>query len=251
MTAGPVHGAWDVWLRAFDSAKAGSFERLAALAALQPATTDVVWRRATTDLLGDAAPPALLAAAAERLETAASFELVMDSCAMLRAWGRLSVVPLLLRAWERFARAGDALIIPVHISELLEAKAGPLGDPTEFPSVEAYRRAVMDRYEDRKQKFGGDHVYILRGARFGVVRLAEQIIRELREPVFPFFFRRSFEASTGIDCSAFYERHVIQAMAARRMMEAFLDSPATEKFQDGSRYFFGHRIPEGSGADAG
>jgi hypothetical protein len=51
-----------------------------------------------------------------------------------------------------------------------------------------------------------------------------------------------FEASTGIDCSDFYEGGNLQRLAALAVLEGFLDSRAAARFEIGTRYFFAHPI---------
>jgi hypothetical protein len=248
MTQSADHDAWIGWLNAFLAAsRRGDFAGVAGLAPMQKAVTDVVWRGVVGDLLGDAGPDSvledILGGARQEPGAAGDFEYALHLCRELRGWGRLDVVPVLLSVWEQFATVKDVGIIPVFISDLIEAASGPLSDADPFRSVAAYREAVMARYLDRVAKFGADRVFILQGARFGVNRIAERIIQQIREPVFPTFLRRSFEASTGIDCTDFFRNGVLCEMPIKRKMEAFLDSPATEKFADGKRYFFGHPIP--------
>jgi hypothetical protein len=59
------------------------------------------------------------------------------------------------------------------------------------------------------------------------------------------FYRRRFEASTGIDCSGFYKDRNFQPLTAAAILEDFLESPEVARYEEGVRYFFGHRIPEG------
>ena len=37
---------------------------------------------------------------------------------------------------------------------------------------------------------------------------------------------------------------VIQPLATAAILEEFLESPEAAKYEDGVRYFFGHRIPD-------
>ena len=51
-----------------------------------------------------------------------------------------------------------------------------------------------------------------------------------------------FEASTGVDCSTFYQKTVLQRLAAMAIMEDFLESDTAAHFQVGTRYFFARPI---------
>ena len=54
-----------------------------------------------------------------------------------------------------------------------------------------------------------------------------------------------FEASTGVDCSGFFDKDsTLQYLPATAIMETFLESDDLNRFQPGQRYFFGHPIPK-------
>jgi hypothetical protein len=237
---------WERWLTGFwRAADGGDFDSLVWLAAQRRRMQDPVLQGMTRDLLGDAGSNELVLAIFHKLDRDfpdIDIELRLDMCRVLRGWGRLDVVPVLLNIWYQLADDEDALIIPIWISQLIEPAAGPLGDPQRWPSRNEYARAVCARYEDRLAKFGRKEVFVLLGAEFGVNWLAERIARQVREPYFPSFLRQSFEASTGIDCSDFFEGGVLRATPTLRLMESFLDSEATERYEHGKRYFFGHPI---------
>ena len=52
------------------------------------------------------------------------------------------------------------------------------------------------------------------------------------------------EASTGIDCSGFYQEEKPQPLTAAAIIEDFLESSESQHYEKGVRYFFGHRIPD-------
>lgn len=54
--------------------------------------------------------------------------------------------------------------------------------------------------------------------------------------------RMCFEASTGIDCTAFYEQGRLQRLAALAVLEDFMEGGYAADFEPGVRYFFGHRV---------
>lgn len=56
--------------------------------------------------------------------------------------------------------------------------------------------------------------------------------------------RMCFEASTGIDCSAFYKDSHLQRLAALAVLEDFMDTGHGVAFERGVRYFFGHRVDD-------
>ncbi|WP_239470072.1 hypothetical protein [Archangium violaceum] len=56
--------------------------------------------------------------------------------------------------------------------------------------------------------------------------------------------RMCFEASTGVDCTAFYEQGRLRRLAALAILEDFMDAGHAAAFEPGVRYFFGHRVDE-------
>lgn len=52
-----------------------------------------------------------------------------------------------------------------------------------------------------------------------------------------------FEASTGVDCSAFFDKdNTLQYLPATAIIETFLEREDLDRFQPGQRYFFGNPI---------
>ncbi|WP_163866641.1 hypothetical protein [Myxococcus eversor] len=54
--------------------------------------------------------------------------------------------------------------------------------------------------------------------------------------------REKFEATTGLDCSAFFRAGNFVQGEAIHMMEKFLASPKANDFKPGARYFFAHPV---------
>ncbi|WP_437767844.1 hypothetical protein WME77_12770 [Sorangium sp. So ce764] len=236
---------WQLWLTTLQAAKKGDFGPTARLLGLYERADTVIFESVCAQLLGDAGTSDAVDEAARMLEATDSFELTLSLSDVLRSRGRLSDVPIILGAYEKIAQFEDAAIVPIYLSSLLEFKPGPLCNPAKFASLAAYREAVMKRHAERADKFGTDRVLLLGGERFGVVRLAERILWEMSEAeYFPVLHRRKLEASTGIDCTGFYRDEIVQPRAAVEIVEGFLQSHASERYEDGVQYFFGHRVPE-------
>ncbi|WP_224367643.1 hypothetical protein [Hyalangium versicolor] len=235
---------WLRWAAIQAAARKGDFAPTAHLVRIYDEAPSPILEGLCGTLLGDAAPSSIINDVALMLDATDSFEATLDFSDVVQSRGLLADVPLLLRAYKQVAEFEDAAILPIHLSWLLEPKPGPLSRPDSFASLKEYLDAVTRRYHERTEKFGTDRVLLLRGERFGVVRLAERLLLELRGQQFPFTLRRKFEASTGIDCSAFYRDRVIQPGDAAKIVERFLESHESERYQDGARYFFGHAVPE-------
>ncbi len=207
-------------------------------------TEDPVLGQLASYLLGDAGTFSCFQTIIEELCAAENPGIILDFCRALHFRGMLSDVPIILQAYERISMFNDADIIPVWLSNLLEPEDDVLSEPEKFDDVKDYSAAVMDRYRQLSNDFGTDQVLVFREGRFGVVGQAKYILRRVGEPFVRGELRHRFEASTGVNCSSFYKKGVIQPLAAAALLEEFLESPEAEKYEEGVRYFFGHRIPE-------
>ncbi|WP_116120750.1 hypothetical protein [Archangium gephyra] len=229
-----------------EAAKRGEFSRLSSLMDLYWQTKDHVFRQLCSILLGDAGLDDCLSKIEGYLKSPGQpiySDNALNFCRIIAARGRLSDVPLLLNAFLQRASVRDMDMVCLYISRLLEPEIGRLAEPSEFPSLEEYAASVMRRYSELAERFKTLDVFVYGGERFGVVRLAEKILVELREPWFSMDLRAKFEASTGIDCSRFYQSGVLQPLTAAAIVEQFLESPDSAHYEDGVRYFFKHRLP--------
>lgn len=241
--ADPERDRWAQWEKIYARARQGDFTLVADLIDIYKQTNNWILARACVDLLGAAGTEPCFQRVIAELKGSGDVLLDLlirvDFCGVLAAWGRLAVVPILLDTYLQVQTFDDAEIIPVHITHLV---AGQIPDPEGTDSQDSYRRLVMERYEEVKQTFGTDEVLVFHGGLFSVVALAKRLLSQLRKQRFVGRLRLRFEAATGIDCSKFYEGGTIQTAAATSIVEQFLASPAAEKFEEGVRYFFGHRI---------
>lgn len=128
------------------------------------------------------------------------------------------------------------------IKTLLEYPVGDLTDPSNYASEAEYHNAVLERYQHLVDEFGDDQVLIFGGKRFGVVSFAKMLLDRFKQPHVQTFWRRKFEASTGINCTDFYRNGSFQPLAATAIVEDFLESSEATRYEDGVRYFFGYRI---------
>ncbi len=106
----------------------------------------------------------------------------------------------------------------------------------------------MEKYTDLINQFKSENTPVLHGQQFSVRGLALRLQNHLRgseiNDVYVARDRHRFESATGIDCRKFFNKGSVKVMAAAAIVEEFLESPESEKYEDGVRYFFGHRIPE-------
>lgn len=237
------------WLRAFAAAREGSFDGVAHLLEVFPDAQHPQLRHAYTQLLGDAGPKACIDLVRLKLKNTDTDNLTERVMArrfgrVLAEGGKLADIPLLLDIYLRTRADKDSEIFPVWIAALIEPDTEVFCDPADYFDIEGYRAAVMSRYESLVEALGSPEVYVFEGAPFGVVRLARMMMNRLREADFMPEYRQRFEASTGIDCRSFYRDGFFQSLNAAAILEDFTSGPGSEQFEEGVRYFFGHRIPD-------
>lgn len=238
------HELWLQWKDSLNGAKTGDFSKIPQLIKVYKGTNNWVLARSCADLLGDAANTACFQQMILEMKNIDDeimrLMMKLEFCGALASWGSLSIIPVLLETFIDIRIFNDSDIIPVYISNLLE---GAIPDPTPN-SIDIYRAEVMERYNQLNRKFGTDKTVVFHGEVFSVTRLARFLLKRLSERRYIVGLRQRFEASTGIDCSNFYEDGNVQTLKAMAIVEEFLESPEAEKYEEGVRYFFGHRIPD-------
>jgi len=241
----PESSLWGTWFNTFNRAKRGDFTGVRDLVTVHQKTGNWILRSMCADLLGDAGTQESFRTVMESLDTADNIVAKIDFCEVLAWWGQLSIVPFVLETFHSVQHFNDADILPVQLSDLLEAEAGLISDSMSFATPSEYSEFVITRYQELRNQLGSDQVIVFNGQRFSVISLAKIILSALADDSFDFPLRRKFEASTGLDCSGFYdERGNLQPLSAAAIVEDFLGSPEAVKYEDGVRYFFGHRIPD-------
>lgn len=235
------------WLVVFQQATQGEFERLPSLIEeYKQSSQDYIFGYHCAALLGDAGTSFCFKKITENIiaEKTGRYELIIDFCGVLFERGRLADIPLMLAAYEKHSSIDEVGIIPCLISEILEYPVGDLTDPLNYTSEAEYHDAVLERYQNLVGELGDDQVLIFGGKPFGVVPFAEMLLDRFQHPHVQTFWRRKFEASTGINCTDFYRDQSFQPLAATAIVEDFLESPEAARYEDGVRYFFGHCIPD-------
>ena len=236
---------WRTWFNIFSRAKRGDFAGIRDLVSIHQATDNWILGSMCADLLGDAGTPESFTTLMANLDTADNIVAKIDFCEALAWWGRLSIVPFVLEKFLSVQHFNDSDILPVRLSDLLEAKAGLIAAPTNFSTPAAYSEFVMARYREVRKQMASDEVIVFKGQIFSVRSSARIILKALNDNTFDFPLRRKFEASTGLDCSGFYgEDGKLLPLSAAAIVEDFLEGPEAAKYEEGVRYFFGHRIPD-------
>ncbi len=235
---------WLLWQLAYDRARKGDFGLMPELIEAYKRSSNPLFNFASSTLLGDAGTSPCFAAAIEELERSHDFEMDLAFGDMLASRGRLADALLILKVYEQVAPIADADFLCRNLSDMLEPVHGVLRDPARSSSLKRYRARVLARYNRLVERLGTDQALVFKGERFGVVRTARRILKYVRQPLFDPVWRRKFEASTGIDCSTFYQNGQLQPLGVAVLIEEFLESPKIKLYEDRARYFFGHRIPD-------
>lgn len=136
----------------------------------------------------------------------------------------------------------DGLIMMGAAEEIDDGSAAP---PTRV-NRERYFALVENAAKAIKAKIGAQSLPIFEGVVLDVVKLAKQMYDHFHEerPRIGRLYRERqvFEAATGIDCTAFFDRNLrLYPLEASATIEAFLESDA-DRYASGRRYFFGRAI---------
>jgi hypothetical protein len=240
----PDASGWAEFERILEKAKRGDFSAIPEIVNLYDKAESWLLSGASIALLGDAGTPKAFERVLPVVQALMdpTYEVYLSKA--LAFWGKLAVVPPIVTGWQALEGFQDAEDIPPVLSMMLEEAPGAIADAPDHSHKVEYGTLVLAQYEKLKRKFGTDDVIVFRGDRFGVRRLAALVLADLAAGRFEPYMRRRFEAATGLDCSAFYREEALQALAISAIVEEFLESPDVAKYEDGVRYFFGHRIPE-------
>lgn len=233
-------------------AQTGDFEATPKIVRCLRDTDSWVLARACSTLLGDAGPESLLRTLADEFHSELFSEEVLVyqlEIAHTFYYSRLLwTVPLMLELHFRTVDDKDARIIPILLSDMLEADSGPIARGVQASSESAYRNLVMDKYNVLIDELGSENAMCYYGKAYSVKRLAnrlyENLIAEHGNSILIAQERHLFEAETGISCSGFFKAGQLQRLYATTIVEEFLDSGEADKYEPGVRYFFGHRIPD-------
>lgn len=163
----------------------------------------------------------------------------------LAIWGHLSVVPTLLETLAKIAEFVDAPVLVQMLSVLLETEPRALGDFNGPQDIAAYSARVNRQVDVVASRLGTVDAIVMFGERFSVEKLVGVMRRTLNERSrFDLYLRHKFEATTGVDCSGFYEDESLQPRRALALLDAFEGRGGAREFEPGRRYFFGHPVPD-------
>jgi hypothetical protein len=133
-------------------------------------------------------------------------------------------------------------------SSKLEQLAVKVSDPN---ASKTFNDLVMRRFHEISASCADDSMTIWAGRVMGVQEFAHYFLKMITMETFmsvqsslTIALREKFEASTGLDCSKLYHDGRFRQISAIGVLEPFLDSAESDRFETGARYFFSHRIPD-------
>jgi hypothetical protein len=236
---------WELWVATLARARLGDFSWVPSLLGLYSRSDDYVLKAQCADLLADAGSRTTVARIREAISTKLirgdkyDPQFAVDMSQVLFANMRLGDVPLLLSTYQGGAQFEDTQIIISYMEYILgeiELKGG-------VSNLASDSSLVTRRVEQLKDQFGTDEILLWWGEPFSIAGLAEKWLKIVERPD-PITLRRTFEATTGIDCRTFFKDEEFQPLTAAAVVEEFLESTAVAKYKPGVRFFFGHRIPD-------
>ncbi len=236
--ADPIAAEWLRWEEIFENAKRGDFRRTPELIEVYD-HGDSTLQRACFILMAFAGSEVCLAQIRDRILRPPFVIPHIDFCKLLLMSGVLAHVPTVVSAYARLFQQGmlELEMIPVELRCLL-------GDPThildDIQPLEDFTKNVMIRYQQLVDRFGSNQMCIFLGEKVAPRFFAQQLLsgnRLLFAQV-----RLRFEAFTGWDFSGVFANRVPQPLTAAALAEKFLELGEVDKYEQGVRYFFGHRI---------
>lgn len=233
-----------------EHAKSGHHDPIQCLQKLMRADIGHLLLCVCAELLGDAGTSKQLHALEDMILRGPD-HLRMAACRAAYWSGELWLVPIMLDAWNLVEWGGDRDTIAFMLSDLLEEAAGPIV-ANEGYSVSKYNKIVRSQLDKILSEIGTDQITVWEGKIFSVNKLAKHMYELLQsegESIADLAddfedYRHKFEASTGISCSSFFRNETFQPLEAMVILEEFLESGQGERYEEGIRYFFGHRIPK-------
>jgi hypothetical protein len=163
----------------------------------------------------------------------------------LTVWGHLSAIPTILETLGKIPDFEDAPALVQMLSVMLEPEPGVLGDIDGLQDVQAYSHEVTQQADLLAARLGTRDVVVMFGDIFSVETLLGVMRQRLTKGGrFNPYWRHKFEATTGVDCSSFYEDGILRPLQALAVLEDFEDLGGARRYKPGQRYFFGHPVPE-------
>ncbi|OJT23139.1 hypothetical protein BO221_19895 [Archangium sp. Cb G35] len=262
---------WRVLACALANLQQGMFEVSGRLLGLMHEARDAdVWNACAT-LLSYAAPYSVirkLEASAEKLLAPVEHSPYTRRyfCEILASSAGVWGVPHLISHYRELKDRKVEAEVEYYISQVLEGDPGPIsrgprvlwesnGLPPPFEEstpiflTEEYLTQLEGTFQElvSSQKLHEQEA-IVEGERLNIRAVAQRLLTRVRTGLHPDRIeagRMLLEATTGMDCRAFFDGSGrLQNLTAAAIVEEFLEREDADRYQSGVRYFFGHRIPD-------
>lgn len=215
--------AWSGFEQVLARAKQGDFSGVGQLPAIYE-EADWMLGAACAELMGDIGDRRVLESLHPAVTAILDPTYSVDLGRTLAIAGHLSSVPVLLEALVKLADFEDAPALVQMLSVMLEPEPGALGDIGRLDDVEAYADHVRRQAAVVAARTGSPDAVVMFGDVFSVERLVAVMRQRLAEGGrFDPYWRHRFEATTGVDCSGFYEDGILQPLQALAVIEEFED----------------------------
>lgn len=238
---------WIVLASALEHVKLGHFAALDSLKRRCRPGEDLLFVRATAELLGNVATIAAQNILLELMESSDG-DIRAEACSGACMCGNLELVPAILKARRSIPQVHLREEISLMLSLFLEERAGDIQIWATSRDCD-YDRFTLLKAKELGEAFG-KLTPIWRGQRYDVIEITRHMLEVLYDSHVSLFsrhvrfkiFRSRFEAATGIDCTECFRDDKLQVLVATSLLEDFLSTQNPPQYQSGVRYFFGHRI---------
>jgi len=257
---------WKVLACTLANLQLGNFDVAAVPIGLMKRCDDLVLWIACVDLVGYAAPTALVKSLFEQFSQPAYETRMRYICSAAFSAGGFWAVDQVIDIYLNSTNADEMRYLEFELSWLLEDESGglssgpklievrdaaslPFDRPELIPDIQAFAKLAKERATSlHKSSDVSSGLAVCEGKPFNIQNVAEILLTRLRRgdgshPVDR--GRMLLEATTGLDCHGFYsEKGLLQCLNATAIVEDYLESADSERYEPGLRYFFGHRIPD-------
>lgn len=237
---------WQEFERHLQASKAGHFSDPKILWSKMRSTRSWQVSGAYGYLIGRTAPASFLRELGASPLAICDIDTAVTTAHILGISGLLFAVLPILQRVEILLDSGEVHGPLRHLADMLfdgtkslaQISAESLAQGDRFTR---YAKQVATEVAGLAHRLGTDQIQIWRGEVFSLRKLVEQMSNSAQRSHLDPRLRELFEATTGIDCSEFFQSRVPQPSIIQASLKS-LNAGMLDQFTPGHRYFFGHRI---------
>lgn len=197
-------------------------------------------------LIGRTAPASFLRELGALPLTICDIGTAVDTAHILGVSGLLFAVLPILKRVETLLDSGEVQGALRHLSEMLDDGTKPFTQMSaeglaQGDTFALYAKQVTTAFADLSARLGTDQIQVWRGEVFSLRKLVERMLASAQRGHLAPRLRELFEATTGIDCSEFFQSRVPQPSMVQASLKS-VNAEMLDQVAPGHRYFFGHRI---------